>query len=92
MPVGSMSGTYLKIEDSERAVFSGTVKRTVSWQEGKHFYSHKTLLTSNQGQHGATEFKASQIQEVFPVEVRSTLFLTEAEINLRNFYENKALV
>lgn len=89
--IGSAVGKYVKIEDSEKSVFPGTVKRSVSWQEGNNFFSHKSLTPGTQGQKPAPAFDPQQIQEVFPIEVKSTVFLTEAEISLKNFYEGKLL-
>jgi hypothetical protein len=90
--VGSSTGNFIKIEDTERIVFPGTVKRSVSWQEGSRFFAHKSLTTGRQGQKPSPVFDHSQIQEVFPIEVKSTLFLTESEIKLRDLYEDGSLV
>lgn len=90
-PVGSLVGTLIKIEDSERVVFPGTVKRTISWQEGNRFFSHKTMTTGRQGQKPTPVFDYKNIQEVFPIEVKNTIFLTEAEIKLRTLYDTDAL-
>lgn len=90
--VGSSIKEFIKIEDTERIVFPGTVKRSVSWQEGERFFTHKSLTAGTQGQKASPLFEPKQIQEVFPVEVKSTIFLTQAEINLRGLYESGSLL
>lgn len=84
--VGSKVGEFTKIEDTEKMVFPGTVKRSISWQEGDRFFSHKSMTTGRQGQKPSPVFNPSQINEVFPVEVKSTVYLTASEMALQEFY------
>lgn len=90
--IGNNVGKFMKVEDTEKLVFPGTVKRSVTWQEEGHFFCHKTLTTGRQGQKPSPAFDHKNIQEVFPVEIKNTLFLTEAEIKLKSLYEDGSLV
>lgn len=91
IPVGAVINGFIKIEDTEKRVFDGTFKRTVSWQEGTRFFSHKSMITGSHGQKENPVFDPSCIKEVFPVEVKTVFFLTEEEIYLRGFYETNAI-
>jgi hypothetical protein len=91
IPVGTTANGFIKIEDTEKRVFDGTFKRTISWQEGDRFFSHKSMITGTHGQKENPVFDTSCIKEVFPVEVKTVYFLTEEEIYLRNFYESNAI-
>lgn len=90
--IGDNVDKFIKVEDSEREVFPGTVKRSLTWKEEGRFFCHKTLTTGRQGQKPSPVFDPKNIQEVFPIEVKNTVFLTEAEINLKSLYENGSLV
>lgn len=91
IPVGATINGFIKIEDSEKQVFAGTFKRTISWQEGDRFFSHKSMVTGTHGQKESPVFDSLCIKEVFAVEVTTVHFLTEEEIYLKNFYESNAI-
>lgn len=90
-PVGSVVNGVIKIEDNEKAVFAGTFKRTISWQEENRFFTHKTMVQGTHGQKEAPQFNASSVKEVFPVEITTVVFLTDEEIQLKNFYDTNSL-
>lgn len=89
--VGAACNGLIKIEDSEKQVFAGTFKRTISWQEGNRFFSHKSMVSGTHGQKENPVFDSACVKEVFPVEVKTVYFLTEEEIYLKNFYESNAV-
>lgn len=79
-------GAFTKIKDEETSMFGGTSGRVLVWKEGDHFFSHKSLVMRRHGQNMEPEFSPGSIQEVFPTEIVTTVYLSASQINLKEFY------
>lgn len=81
-------GNFTKIREEETSMFGGTIGYLLVWQEGERFFSHKSMVLTRHGQKTVPEFNSSAIQEVFPTQIVSTVYLSASEISLRDFYRN----
>lgn len=81
-------GKFTKISEEETAMFGGTAGYLLVWQEGERFFSHKSMVWNRHGQKTFPEFNAGAVQEVFPTQIVSTVYLSASEISLQDFYHN----